>query len=82
MTVTPLGAISRLEHALDGFEDEERRYRQQFEGAERRLISYRSRNGGTFAFADELTEKRRQLQENEALLAADVVADASRAFFA
>lgn len=25
ITVTPLGAISRLEHALDGFDDEQRR---------------------------------------------------------
>ncbi|MUZ74797.1 lactate dehydrogenase [Agrobacterium vitis] len=77
VTVTPLGAISRLEHALDGFGDEQQRYRQQLDSAERRLASDRSRDGGTFAFADELADKRRQLRENEALLAAD--RDASHA---
>ncbi|MFN3833902.1 MAG: hypothetical protein ACK4SQ_16880 [Allorhizobium sp.] len=79
VTVTPLGAISRLEHALDGFDDEQRRFRQQLDSAERRLVSYRSRDGGAFAFADELADKRRQLRENEALLAADVMADADQA---
>lgn len=77
VTITPLGAISRREHALDGFKDEQQRYRQQLDSAERRLASYRSRDGGTFAFADELAVKRRQLRENEALLAAD--RDASHA---
>ncbi|MCA1867937.1 DEAD/DEAH box helicase family protein [Agrobacterium genomosp. 3] len=79
VTITPLGAISRLEHALDGFEDEQRRFRQQLDSAERRLVSYRSRDGGAFAFADELADKRRQLRENEALLAADVIADVGQA---
>ena len=61
VTVTPLGAISRLEHALGGFNDEQQRYRRHLEEAHRRLASYRSRQGGVFAFADELAEKRRQL---------------------
>ncbi len=72
ITVTPLGAISRLEHGLDGFEKEQHRYRQRLEDAERRLASYRSRDGGAFTFADELIEKRLKLRETEALLAADV----------
>jgi hypothetical protein len=73
VTVTPLGAISRLEHALDGFEEERERNRHRLEEAHRRLVSYRSRDGGTFAFADELAEKRRQLRDvDDALAAASV----------
>jgi N12 class adenine-specific DNA methylase/adenine-specific DNA methylase len=63
VTVRPLGAISRLEHALGGFEEEQQRYRRRLEEAHRRLASYRSRQGGVFAFADELIDKRRQLRE-------------------
>ncbi|PVE50650.1 DEAD/DEAH box helicase family protein [Rhizobium rhizogenes] len=72
ITVTPLGAISRLEHALSGFDDEQRQYRRRLEEAEQRLVSYRSRDGGTFAFADDLKEKRLKLQAIEAQLAADL----------
>ncbi len=72
ITVTPLGAISRLEHALSGFEEEQRQYRRRLEEAERRLTSYQSRQGGSFPFADELTEKRRQLAEVEEALANSV----------
>ncbi len=72
MTVTPLGAIARLEHVLDEFEVEQVRYRQQLADARRRLASYQSRGEGEFAFADELTEKRRQLIEIERALAADI----------
>ncbi len=75
ITVTPLGAISRLEHALSGFDDEQRQYRRRLEEAERRLVSYRSRDGGVFAFADDLKEKRLKLQAIEAQLAADLVED-------
>ncbi|MBB3303261.1 N12 class adenine-specific DNA methylase/adenine-specific DNA methylase [Rhizobium sp. BK077] len=75
VTVTPLGAISRLEHALDGFEEERERHRHRLEEAHRRLISYRSREGGTFAFADELAEKRRQLRDVDDSLAASVQND-------
>lgn len=73
VTVTPLGAISRLEHALNGFEEERERYRHRRDEAHRRLASYRSREGGTFAFADELAEKRRQLREVDDALAAAAV---------
>ncbi|WP_037155763.1 DEAD/DEAH box helicase family protein [Rhizobium freirei] len=72
MTVTPLGAVSRLEHALDGFEEEQGRQRQRLEEARRRLASYRSRDGGEFSFASELAEKRRQLADVEKALAKDV----------
>jgi N12 class adenine-specific DNA methylase/adenine-specific DNA methylase len=69
VTVTPLGAIARLEHALDDFEGERERYRQRLADARRRLASYESRDGGDFAFAGELAEKRRQLAEVEKALA-------------
>ncbi len=72
ITVTPLGAISRLEHALDGFDDEQRQYRRWLEEAERRLASYRSRDGGVFAFANDLKEKRLELRAIEARLAEDL----------
>lgn len=71
VTVTPLGAVSRLEHALDDFDGERERYRQRLEEARRRLASYQSRQGGDFAFATELSEKRRQLRDVEAELAAE-----------
>jgi hypothetical protein len=72
ITVTPLGAISRLEHALSGFDEEQHQYRRRLEEAERRLVSYRSRVGGAFAFADDLEEKRLNLRAIEAQLSADL----------
>jgi N12 class adenine-specific DNA methylase/adenine-specific DNA methylase len=72
LTVTPLGAIARLEHALSSFEEERESLRRRLDAARGRLASYRSRQGGTFAFAGELMEKRRQLSEVETALAADV----------
>jgi hypothetical protein len=72
VTVTPLGAVSRLEHALDDFEGERERFRQRLADAHRRLASYGSRDGGDFAFAEELAEKRRHLAEVEEALAADI----------
>ncbi|KQU95476.1 lactate dehydrogenase [Mesorhizobium sp. Root102] len=72
ITVTPLGAVSRLEHSLDDFEGEQERYRQSLADARRRLASYQSRDGGDFAFAAELAEKRRQLAGVEKSLAADI----------
>ncbi|KRB58442.1 lactate dehydrogenase [Rhizobium sp. Root708] len=78
ITVTPLGAISRVEHGLDGFEEEQRRYRQRLDDAERRLASYRSRTGGTFQFADELLEKRRLLRGIEEELATAALEDATQ----
>ena len=75
LTVTPLGAISRLEHVLAGFEDERSQYRFRLDDARRRLASYQSRPGGEFGFEDELAEKRRQLDEIDADLAAEINAD-------
>ncbi len=72
VTVTPLGAVSRLEHALDGFDQEQERMRQRLAEARRRLASYQAREGGEFTFANELTEKRRQLAEIDKALAADI----------
>jgi hypothetical protein len=62
VTVRPLGAIFRLEHARDGFEEDRERYRQRLAEYQRRLSSYQSRQAGTFAFADELAEKRGKLR--------------------
>ncbi|OLP55767.1 lactate dehydrogenase [Rhizobium rhizosphaerae] len=75
VTVTPLGAVSRLEHALDDFDGERERHRQKLLDAKQRLGSYRSRLDGTFAFGDELAEKRRQLAQVEESLAASVRED-------
>ncbi len=72
ITATPLGAISRLEHALGGFEEELYQHRRRLEDAERRLVSYRSRDGGAFAFADDLEQKRLKLRAIEAQLATDL----------
>ncbi|UPU01453.1 DEAD/DEAH box helicase family protein (plasmid) [Bradyrhizobium barranii subsp. apii] len=71
VTVAPIGAIARLEHALADFEGERERYRQRLADARRRLASYESRDGGDFAFATELADKRRQLAEVEKALAHD-----------
>jgi hypothetical protein len=71
VTVTPIGAIARLEHALADFEGERQRYRQRLADARRRLASYESRAGGEFAFATELADKRRQLAEVGKALAED-----------
>ncbi|WP_018240821.1 helicase-related protein [Ensifer sp. BR816] len=71
VTVTPLGAVARLEHALDGFEGERERFRQRLEDSRRRLVSYQSRQGSSFAFAAELADKRRQLSAVEKALADD-----------
>ncbi|MCP1845776.1 N12 class adenine-specific DNA methylase/adenine-specific DNA methylase [Bradyrhizobium sp. USDA 4524] len=72
VTVTPLGAVARLEHALDDFEGERERFRQRLSDAQRRLAAYQSREGGNFAFAGELADKRQQLAEIEKTLAADI----------
>jgi N12 class adenine-specific DNA methylase/adenine-specific DNA methylase len=69
VTVTPIGAIARLEHALADFEGERERHCQRLADARRRLAAYESRDGGDFAFAGELTEKRRQLAEMQKALA-------------
>ena len=71
VTVTPLGATARLEHAIDDFEGERECMSQRLGDARRRLASYASRDGGEFAFAGELADKRRQLAEVEKALAED-----------
>lgn len=76
VTVTPLGSISRLEYALNAFEGEQARYRKRLAEANRRLASYRSRQDGSFTFADELADKRRQLAEVEEGLVKSVPDDA------
>jgi len=69
VTVTPLGAISRLEHALSNFEGEQDSYRRRLDDARKRLAAYQPRVGEAFAFAAELHLKRGQLAEIEADLA-------------
>ena len=69
LTVTPLGAVSRIEHVLAGFDDERTQYRFRLDDAKRRLSSYQSRQGWEFSFEEELAEKRRQLTEIDKNLA-------------
>jgi len=45
------------------------------EDARRRLVSYRTREGGSFAFAEELALKRRQLSDVDEALAASMRED-------
>lgn len=79
LTVTPLGAIARIEHVLSGFEDERAQHRFRLDDANRRLASYRSRTGGDFSFEDELADKRRQLAAIEGDLAGEVMREARAA---
>jgi hypothetical protein len=72
VTITPLGAVSRLEHALGDFEGEQERSRRRLAEAQRRLASYRSREGGEFAFGAELAEKRRQMAAIDRALEVDL----------
>ncbi|RWM43666.1 N-6 DNA methylase [Mesorhizobium sp.] len=72
VTTTPLGAIAKLEHVLSNLDEEQERTRHRLAEAERRLAAYRSREGGAFAFSDELAAKRRQLAEIETSLAQDI----------
>jgi N12 class adenine-specific DNA methylase/adenine-specific DNA methylase len=72
VTTTPLGAVAKLEHVLANLDDEQERARHRLAEAERRLAAYRSRQGGTFAFSDELAAKREQLAQIEKSLADDV----------
>jgi hypothetical protein len=71
VTVTPLGAVARLEHALTNFDGEQENYRRRLFDAERRLASYRARVGEAFAFGAELDLKRAELAEIEVDLAND-----------
>jgi len=79
LTVTPLGAVSRVEHVLAGFEDERSQYRLRLDDAKRRLASYQSRQGGEFGFEEELADKRRQLDVIEADLADEVLKEGKKA---
>ena len=79
LTVTPLGAIARIEHLLAGFEDERAQHRFRLDDANRRLASYQSRTGGDFGFEEELAGKRRQLAAIEADLAGEVMREAMAA---
>jgi hypothetical protein len=76
ITVAPLGAVSRLEHALGGFDEEQHQDRRRLEDAKRRLASYQTRTGGLFQFAAELDSKRKLLRDVEEELAASAIADA------
>ena len=58
MTVTPLGAVARLEHALSNFEGEQEAYRHRLNDARKRLATYGARVGEAFAFDAELDLKR------------------------
>ncbi|KKB84654.1 lactate dehydrogenase [Devosia limi DSM 17137] len=70
VTTMPIGAVARLEHALGNFEEERDGYARRFDEARRRLASYQSRIGETFAFAADLEHKRRELADIETQLAA------------
>ncbi|MUZ66346.1 helicase-related protein [Agrobacterium vitis] len=70
VTTTPIGAISRLEHALGGFEQERENYRNRLADAKRRLASYTPRLGESFSLEAELELKLSQLDEIERDLAA------------
>lgn len=70
VTTTPIGAISRLEHALGGFEQERESHRIRLADAKRRLTSYTPRLGESFSFEAELELKLSQLDGIERDLAA------------
>lgn len=70
VTTTPIGAISRLEHALGGFEQERESHRIRLADAKRRLTSCTPRLGESFSFEAELELKLGQLDEIERDLAA------------
>ena len=70
VTTTPIGAISRLEHALAGFEQEQENHRSRLADAKRRLGSYTPRLGERFSFEAELELKLAELDQIEKDLAA------------
>src|SRR5690606_14852943 len=70
VTTTPIGAVARLEHALGDLEGERDGHKRRRDEARRRLASYKSRIGETFAFAADLDHKRRELADIETQLAA------------
>ncbi|QSY97963.1 DEAD/DEAH box helicase family protein (plasmid) [Rhizobium bangladeshense] len=70
ITITPSGAVARLEHVLASFEAERDHHRAKLTDAKRRLASYQPRLGEKFAFEAEMEHKCRQLAEIERDLAA------------
>ncbi|MGR9202177.1 helicase-related protein [Rhizobium leguminosarum] len=70
VTTTPSGAISRLEHTLSGFGQEQENHRSRLADANRRLASYTPRLGERFSFESELQLKLAELEEIEKDLAA------------
>jgi len=68
VTVSPIGAVSRLEHALSNFDSDS--YRHRLADAQRRLASYKPRVGEGFSFEAELELKLQELAEIEKDLAA------------
>ncbi|MCG5487192.1 MAG: hypothetical protein KK482_26545 [Sinorhizobium meliloti] len=56
--MTPLGAVSLLEHALDRFVEEQERYRQGLADARQRRESRETWDGREFASATDLAGKR------------------------
>lgn len=75
VTVTPNGAVTRLEHALSTMEAERFGYQNRLSDAERRLASYRPHLGEAFAFGAELALKRDELADIERDLAATEMED-------
>ena len=69
MTMTPRGAISRLEHALSGFDNERRDYRTRLSDARKQLAAYQPCLGEEFPFTADLERKRTELDEIEQSLA-------------
>ena len=67
--MTPLGLISRLEHALDRFELDLQEQQRLASDATRRLADYEARLGEAFPLQAELDGKRAQLTRIEAELA-------------
>lgn len=57
VTTTPIGAISRLEHALGGFEQQRESHRTRLADAQRRLASYTPRLGESFRSEAELERR-------------------------
>lgn len=70
MTVAPIGAVRKLEHALSSFESDLAHQEVRIADAERRIASYRPRLGGAFGLDGELKLKRARLAEIERDLAA------------
>jgi N12 class adenine-specific DNA methylase/adenine-specific DNA methylase len=70
MTVPPLGAVARLEHALSNFENELENYRRRLVDAQKRRATFSTRVGESFAFDAELDLKREELTAIEVDLAA------------